>query len=222
MQTRLVIVDDDEVVRASVREALWEPRDRTVVEFTDGASALAELPHLQPEAVVLDIRMPRMDGLECLHRVRPLLPVTRVILYTALGWGEVAQPAVTGRANGFVRKGRNSLELLRRTLQHATPEDLLLPHDSALTGGLSPISAELGSGAPPPSLSPREPQIVELLARGHTNKEIAGRVGLALQSFYNLLHRLRQRWHCHNSTELVARTRHAEPGADPRQPDPEK
>jgi DNA-binding NarL/FixJ family response regulator len=222
MRTKLVIVDDDEVVRVSVREALWEPRDRKVVEFTDGASALAELPHLQPEAVVLDIRMPRMDGLACLHRVRPLLPATRIILYTALGWEEVAHEAISGRANGFVRKGGNSLEVLRRTLLRATPEDLLLPHDSPLAGGQSPITAKLGSGATPTPLSPREQKIVELLARGHTNKEIAGRVGLALQSFYNLLYRLRQRWRCRNSTELVARTRCAEPGAEPRKPDPEQ
>jgi hypothetical protein len=89
----------------------------------------------------------------------------------------LAHEAISGRANGFVRKGAGSVGLLRRTLQRATPEDLLLPHDSALTGGQSPITAVLGSGATPTPLSPREQQIVELLARGHTNKEIAGRLG---------------------------------------------
>ncbi|HAV63751.1 MAG TPA: hypothetical protein DCY13_15460, partial [Verrucomicrobiales bacterium] len=205
MRTRLVIVDDDEAVRSSVREAFREPRGQPVVEFSDGASAFAELPHIQPEAVILDIRMPRMDGLECLHRVRPLLPASRIILFTGLRWEDVAQAAISGRANGFVHKATGTEACLQRVIQRATPEDLLFPY-TPLHGSAGPILPPLALEAASPSLSPREQQIVDLLARGHTNKEIAGELGLALQSLHNLLHRMRQRWHCRNSTELVART----------------
>ncbi len=98
----VTVVDDDAAVRETVRAWLicrggWY---RVRSEYALAEDAVAALPVERPDIIVLDVRMGTMDGLECLHHLRPLLPATRIILHTAFGDADVLHHALTGGANG--------------------------------------------------------------------------------------------------------------------------
>lgn len=117
---RVSVIDDDEIVRDTV--VGWLARAggyRLHSAHARAEDALAALPETRPDIVILDVRMGRMDGLECLDALRPLLPRTTIILHTAYGDADVLHHALAGGANGFVQKDGQPATLFP-ALAHAT------------------------------------------------------------------------------------------------------
>jgi DNA-binding NarL/FixJ family response regulator len=195
------VVDDDETVRDTVKG--WLAREgcyRLRSGHALAEDALDALPALKPDLVVLDVRMGRMDGLECLHRLRPLLMKSVIILHTAFGDGDVLHHALTGGANGFVQKDGLPGALLA-ALAHATPTGFHLPSIGVLplkAGSKEILAARL-------RLTPREREFLRLLAADFGNKDIAHELHLGRQYVDNRLPRLYRKLAVHTAAGAVAR-----------------
>ena len=198
----VTVVDDDAAVRETVRAWLIcrGGRYRVRSEYALAEDAVAALPVERPDIIVLDVRMGTMDGLECLHHLRPLLPATRIILHTAFGDADVLHHALTGGANGLVQKD-GTPEPLLEAIAHATPAGFHLPSCRALplkAASVEALTVRL-------RISARERQFLHLLAADLGNKGIANELNLSRQYVDNRLPQLYRKLGVHTAAGAVAR-----------------
>lgn len=171
---QVMLVDDHALVREGLRRILERETDIAVIgEAERGDLALELLDSLQPDIVLLDIRMPGISGIETTQRIRSAFPKIRVLILSA--YADFAVAAFEAGASGYVLKTARSSELVAALRSVFCGSTVI---HGALARGLG-IQA---SGRRPQStglLSPREAQILRLIARGLTNRTIAREVGIA-------------------------------------------
>ncbi|HLB23334.1 MAG TPA: response regulator transcription factor [Dehalococcoidia bacterium] len=172
MKTRLMIVDDHEVVRMGLRAALdIEPDFTVVAEAGNGKEAIEKARAHQPDIVLMDVRMDGMDGIEACREIRSEYPDTRVLMLTSFAEEETVVAALLAGAAGYVLKNVARSRLLEALRSVARGESLL---DSKVTKGvLEKLVAGKDKPAPDDELTPREREVLILIAEGATNKEIA-------------------------------------------------
>lgn len=178
---RVAVVDDQALVRAGVRVLLQDEEDVELVgEAADGEAALALVRQTQPNVVLMDVRMPGMDGIEALRQIisDPALVATRVIMLTTFDLDEYVFDALRAGASGFLMKDTEPGELLRAVRVVAQGESLLSPN---VTRRVIREFAVRPAAKPPPqqsldALTDRERQVVALVAEGLSNDEIASRL----------------------------------------------
>ena len=173
-EVRVLIVDDHPVVREGLRIFLGGRSDIVVVgEAGDGQGAIEEARRLAPDVILLDLSMPGMGGLEALDGLRASSPGSRILILTSATGDESVLPAIRGGASGFL-------------LKDAAPGDLARAVTTVAAGGswLAPTAARrvveaLGApahAAPNLTLTPREREVLLLIADGLANKAIAERL----------------------------------------------
>jgi DNA-binding NarL/FixJ family response regulator len=173
MPIRVLIADDQVMVRTGFRMILQAQRDLEVVaEAADGVEAVEQAARHTPDVVLMDIRMPRMDGLEATRQLVGTGP--RVLILTTFDLDEYVFAALRAGASGFLLKNAAAHDLITGIRVIAAGDGLLAP---SVTGRLiSRFAAWADSRpatAPPVSLTPREEQVWRLVARGMSNAQIA-------------------------------------------------
>ncbi len=172
MKTRLMIVDDHEVVRMGLKAALEVEDDFSVVaEASNGRDAIDKARAHQPDIVLMDVRMDGMDGIEACREIRNELPDTKVLMLTSFAEEETVVAAVLAGAAGYVLKNVARARLLEALRSVARGESLL---DSKVTRGvLEKLMAGDGKKSERDVLTEREHEVLVLIADGATNTEIA-------------------------------------------------
>lgn len=173
---RLLLVDDHLVVRIGLRSLLEMQPDLTVVaEAASGAAALKEFARHQPDVTLMDLRMPEMDGAETTTAIRALSPEARILVLTTFDTDEDIFRALQAGACGYLLKNTDSEPLLK-TIRAVHAGTYQLP---------AAVAARLAQRQAAPELSPRERQVLELIVKGRSNKEIGSALGVAENTVKN-------------------------------------
>lgn len=207
----VLLVDDQKLMREGLRILLELEQDMTVVsEAGDGAAAIAAYAEHQPDVVLMDIRMPGMDGVEATWRLRHNWPQAKVIILTTFDDDEYVFEGLRAGAMGYLLKDVSGHDLANAIRTVAAGGALiepsiarkLLSEFSRLAQPVRPVDAGL-----PEPLTEREQQVLALLAQGLTNKEIALRLSLAEGTVKNKVTVILQKLGVHDRTQAVLRAR---------------
>jgi len=207
---RVLVVDDHSLVRAGFRSILSDEDDIEVVgEATDGAEAVAAAVSERPDVVLMDIRMPGMDGLEATRLItaHPRLQDTKVIVLTTFDLDEYVFGALKAGASAFLLKGVEPPALIDAVRVVAGGEALLEPSATrrlieAYVSGQQAAASPAGSPLPS-SLTAREVEILRLIAAGLTNSEIAERLFISPLTCKSHVSRILTKLDARDRTQLV-------------------
>ncbi|MGI8478319.1 MAG: response regulator [Gaiellaceae bacterium] len=180
---RVLIVDDHAVVREGL-QAFLELQDgiEVVGEAEDGQEAVETALRLQPDVILMDLVMPRLDGVAAMRALRTSVPQARVVVLTSFLDDEKLLPAVRAGAAGYLLKNAQPQELARAVRAANAGEALLDPVVAARL--VDTLSAE-GGEEPLDRLTPREREVLILIGRGFPNKRIAQELGLSEKTVKN-------------------------------------
>ncbi len=166
-KTRIMIVDDHEVVRMGMRAAFETEPDLAVVgEASNGAEALAKMPVLAPQLILMDVRMEKMNGIEACREIKSRYPDVQILMITSYSDDDAVISSILAGASGYLLKHLSRAELLRSIRLVASGHSLI---DTKTTKQAMERLAQM----PGSELTEREREVLALVARGYTNKHIA-------------------------------------------------
>jgi DNA-binding NarL/FixJ family response regulator len=207
MAIRVLLADDHQIVRQGLRALLEnDPEVKVVGEAADGRQAVEQAISLEPDVVVLDVVMPRLNGLEALRQIRQHCPRTRVLVLSSYNDDEFLRRSVTGRASGYLLKEAAAAELLQAIRQVFKGEPTFSPK---ITSRLRHLYQEVlgkDQSRKETRLTSRETETLQLIAEGYANKQIAGELGISIKTVEK--HR-QQIMHKLNIHEVAGLTRYA-------------
>jgi DNA-binding NarL/FixJ family response regulator len=204
MNVKILIVDDQPMLLKGLCQALAEqPRFALVGEASSGELALKLALELRPELVVMDIHLPKMDGIEVIRQILRALPATKIVIFSGDSAATLVDEALQAGACGYI-------------LKSGAVKDLIHAIDEVMAGRLC-LSPVLSTtivedyqrrlfGGPEPSklvLSEREKQLLRLIAEGRRNKEIAAKLKLSVNSIETYRSRLMKKVGCPSAAQLA-------------------
>ncbi len=179
----VLIVDDHAVVREGLRSFLELQEGIAVVgEAGDGAEAVALAERIRPDVVLMDLVMPKVDGVEAMRQLRERVPAARVIVLTSFLDDDRLLPAIRAGAAGYLLKNAQPQELAR-AIRTANDGEALI--DPAVAARLVEALASGEQDDRYDELTPREREVLELIGRGFSNKRIAQELGAAEKTVKN-------------------------------------
>jgi len=203
LAVKVVLVEDKPVVRDSwLRLIKSLPGFTCVTACSSGEEALRVIPSINPDIILMDIFLPRMSGIECTARLKTSLPKTQILILTAVEDDELVFMALQAGADGY---------LLKRT----TPEDLRMAMVDVMGGG-APMTSEIARRVVESfrktsrqlkqivHLSTREEEVLILLSKGYSNKEIADQLSISAETVGSHLKHIYEKLHVRSRAEAVA------------------
>lgn len=185
---------------------------RCLSEHAEAELALEALPRERPDVVLMDINLPGMSGIECVRRLKPLLPATQFMMLTVYEDADHIFDALTAGASGYLLK--------------QTPRQELLTALQEIQAGGSPMTSNIArkvvqsfqrspaAAGEPEGLSPREREVLDLLARGYLYKEIADALRISGPTVNTYIRRIYEKLHVRSRGQAVARLVHRPAGPE--------
>jgi NarL family two-component system response regulator LiaR len=199
---RVLIVDDHEIVRKGIRALLATKRDIQVIgEARNGAEAVDQSQTLHPDVVLMDLVMPKMDGIQATREITARLPGTRVLVLTSFAADEQIFPAIQAGALGYLLKDSGPQELVQAIRQVHRGEPSLDP--SIARKVLAELSGPPKEPLTPDPLTARELGILRLIAQGRSNKEIAGQLVIAEETVHTHVSNILNKLHLASRTQAA-------------------
>jgi len=166
-KTRIMIVDDHEMVRLGMRAALEAEPDLTVIgEASNGAEALAKMPVLDPQVILMDVRMEKMNGIEACREIKSRNPDVHILMITSYTDDDAVISSILAGASGYLLKHVSRADLLHSIR-------LVASGHSLIDSNTAKHAMERLTQVPGSELTEREREVLTLVARGYTNKQIA-------------------------------------------------
>jgi len=210
---RILIADDHPLFREGLRALLGVAPDAEVVgEAATGDEAVAQAMALQPDVILMDVQMPRMNGIEATRRIIHASPHIGVIVVTMLEDDDSVFAAMRAGARGYVLKGADKAEILSTIRAVAGGAALFGP---AIAQRLKSFFGSLGAAthsAPPlafPELTDREREVLDLIAQGHNNAAIAERLSLSPKTVGNHISNIFNKLQVADRAHAIIRAREA-------------
>ncbi|WP_123393103.1 response regulator [Nocardioides aurantiacus] len=201
-----MVVDDHPMWREGVARDLTEGGMRVVATAADGREALARFPAARPQVLVLDLQIPEPRGVEVTARVVALDPAVRVLILSASGEQQDVLDAVKAGATGYLVKSASRAELLDAVRRVALGDTVFTPGLAGLVLGeyrrLSDTPAAAGDDDTP-RLTDRETEVLRLVAKGLSYKQIAERLVLSHRTVQNHVQNTLRKLQLHNRVQLV-------------------
>lgn len=208
--TTVLIVDDQPLIRQAVTDILAEHDDIDVLgQSADGREAVNLAKELRPDVIVMDIRMPELDGIAATAVIcdDPEMAATRVLILTTFEEDEYLVSALRAGASGFVGKGAEPEEIVRAVRAVHAGDALLSPVatralidrfvSSPIPSGPVPVSAEVTA------LTEREQEVLLMVAKGRSNQEIADELVISPHTAKTHVNRIMTKVHAHDRAQLV-------------------
>jgi DNA-binding NarL/FixJ family response regulator len=203
---RILVADDHELVRRGIRELLRARRGWTVVgQAANGREAVEKTGKLKPDVAILDISMPDLDGLTATRQIRDAAPTTQVVVLTMHESDQMVRRVLDAGALGYVLKSDLAAHLVKAVKNVSAGKLFLTPRvsDIVLKGFLKtrnqPDVTEHSQERP----TPREVEIIRLLAEGKANKEIAAELGITIRTVETHRAKIMLKLGLHSLAELI-------------------
>ena len=191
----ILIADDHALVRMGLAALFASTDDLSVVgQARDGREAVRLTGELHPDIVLMDLQMPRMNGIDATQAIRKSHPDTKVIILTTFSTSDGLADALEAGAEGAFMKSTDNQKLIAGIRKVASGGKAISPE----------VQRQLATDPPLPKLSPRQAEIVAALTKGLANKEIAESLGLSIPRVEELIRTLLAKLHAANRTEIVA------------------
>lgn len=205
----VAVVEDDARIRRVVADVLGTAKDCACTGlFADGATAIAGLPALAPDVILMDINLPDLTGVECVARLAPLLPDTEIIMLTVYQDPRTIFEALAAGAHGYLVKPVMPAKLLTAIREIRAGGVPMSPGVAREVVDFfrrdppasSPAPADIEAG-----LGPREKQVLDLLVDGLLYKEIAAELGITISTVATYVCRIYEKLHVRSRREIIAR-----------------
>lgn len=199
MPIKVALIEDNAGISAEIERILGEdPECRCVGVCRNLQTALKKIPAMEPDVIIVDIRLPDGSGIDAVTRLKRLLPSAQMMMYTVFEDSEQIFRALEAGANGYLLKDTPPAELLRAIRE-------IREGGVPMTGEVARkvIESFRGNKETTQQLSPREEQILHLLSKGYLYKEIAGDLAISTQTVNSHLKRIYEKLHVRTRTEAV-------------------
>ena len=208
MTIRILIADDHPLVRQGLKAALAPlPEVEIVAEAATGQAAIREAVLHQPDVVVMDLQMPELNGIDATRELARAVPSAAVLVLTMFDDDDWVFAAMRAGARGYVLKGAEQQEIARAIMAVAAGEAIFGP--AIATRVLTYFASPPVTSVPFPELTVRERQVLDLIAAGRNNHQIAGQLGLSAKTVANHISAIFAKLQVADRTQAILRARDA-------------
>lgn len=202
--TKVIIVEDKTWLRENLEEEInRHPQLRCLKTYPTAELALDDIRNVEPDVVIMDINLPKMDGVECVRRIKALRPELRCMMLTVYEEADKIFNSLLAGASGYLLKRTSSEELLEAIQQVSSGGS---PMSSSIARKVVDYFNTLGAQKSETDLlSPREQQVLELLARGAAYKDIADQLSLSIETIRMNVKHIYAKLHVHSRGEAAAK-----------------
>lgn len=202
MSIRVSIIEDDAALRKAISERIAGDRRFLILgDYASAEAAVESLPADPPDVVLSDINLPGMSGIDCVRKLKPLMPKTQFVMLTVYDDSERIFQALTAGATGYLVKRASRSELLDAIVNVHRGES---PMSSGIARKIV-ASFQRTEPAETDKLSPREKQVLELLAQGFLYKEIADQLQLSIPTVNGYIRSIYEKLQVHSRSQAVAK-----------------
>jgi DNA-binding NarL/FixJ family response regulator len=207
MPISISIVEDNDQLRGTLAKVIGRAEGfRFATDYGSAEDALADLPQVKPDVVLMDINLPGINGVECVRRLKTLLPQTQVMMLTVYEDTENIFNALAAGANGYMLKRTPTKELIEAIREMQRGGSPMTTHIARLVvQSFQKPAAPAATGGDLSALSEREQQVLDLLAQGLIYKEIAEKLNIGYETVHTYIRRIYEKLQVRTRTEAVAK-----------------